>query len=185
MIFVIEHLEPKLSRWCLLEYRHMAMEVGKGQLWFTNVKKPNSELAKIGEVFSKKAHEIPMERPCVLDPEGEKTLSPQDCKRFTHLVFGGILGDYPPKKRTREVFPKVKVERRNLGPVQMSTDTAVVVAKIICDGTPLERITFQDTIEIEMGDGESVELPYRYIMEDGKPVLPEGLIEYLRKKRTF
>ncbi|MEK6960833.1 MAG: SAM-dependent methyltransferase [Nanoarchaeota archaeon] len=185
MIFVIEHLEPKLSKWCLLEYRHMSEEVGKENLWFTNIKKPSAELKKLGKVFSKPAHELLMERPCVLDPEGEKELSPADSKRFSHLIFGGILGDYPPKKRTREVFPGVAVERRNLGPVQMSTDTAVVVSKIICDGTPLGKITFQDTINLEMGEGESVELPYRYILKDGKPALPDGLVEYLKKKRTF
>jgi ribosome biogenesis SPOUT family RNA methylase Rps3 len=43
----------------------------------------------------------------------------------------------------------------------------------------------KDEIEISISDGESVELPFRYLAEDGKPVLPDGLVEYLKKKRSF
>lgn len=185
MKYVIEHLEPRLSRWCLIEYSHLSKLVGKDNLWFTHVKKASESLGEIGRVFTKPAHEIPMEKPCVLDPEATKELTTEDCKVFSHLVFGGILGDHPPRARTREVFPGVTVERRHLGPKQMSTDTAVHVAKLISEGKKLSQLPFLDEIEIEMGDGESVLLPYRYLSENGKPILAPGLVEYLKKKRGF
>ena len=99
-------------------------------------------------------------------------------------MFGGILGDYPPKARTKELqIPNA--ERRNLGKEQMSTDTAVLVVKLIVDGTPLEKIEFKDEIEIEIKEGESILLPYRYVVKNKKPVLPAGLIEMLKKQKGF
>ncbi|MBI4148313.1 hypothetical protein HY490_03415, partial [Candidatus Woesearchaeota archaeon] len=51
--FVIEHLEPKVFQWCVLEYRHISQIVGKENLWFTNASLPasSSRLAKFGKVF--------------------------------------------------------------------------------------------------------------------------------------
>ncbi|PIY60292.1 hypothetical protein COY95_02530 [Candidatus Woesearchaeota archaeon CG_4_10_14_0_8_um_filter_47_5] len=37
MKFIIEHMEPELYPWCLLEYRHISQIVGKGQVVFTKV----------------------------------------------------------------------------------------------------------------------------------------------------
>ena len=62
----------------------------------------------------------------------------------------------------------------------MFTDTAVMVTHKILSGTKLEDIQFQDTIELELKDGEDLILPYRYVVENGKPVLPKGMIEMLR-----
>ena len=71
---------------------------------------------------------------------------------------------------------------RNLGKEQMSTDTAVLVTKMILDGNNLSEIEFKDTIELETNDGEEVILPYRYVMKEGKPVLPKGLFEMLKNQ---
>ena len=38
-IYVIEHLEPRIYRWCVIEYKHISKIVGKENLWFTNGKR--------------------------------------------------------------------------------------------------------------------------------------------------
>ena len=39
MKFIIEHLEPELYDWCLIEYEHISKIVGKENLIFTNINK--------------------------------------------------------------------------------------------------------------------------------------------------
>ena len=39
-------------------------------------------------------------RVCLLDLRGEKELGPEDSPVFDYVVFGGILGDHPPRDRT-------------------------------------------------------------------------------------
>ena len=100
------------------------------------------------------------------------------------------MGDYPPKKRTKGFCTKmkekeIKFETRNMGKEQMSTDTAVLVAKMIMDGKKFDKIKFKDTIIIEINDCEEVELPFRYVLENKKPVLPPGLVEHLKKRGYF
>jgi len=185
VIFVIEHLEPRLSKWCMIEYTHISNVVKPKNLWFTNVVHPSKDLKCLGNVFSKPASTLPMERPCVLDPEAKKELLVNEKNAFSHLIFGGILGNDPPQKRTRDLLDDRSVDRRNLGSHQMSTDTAVVVAQKILHGTPLSDMTFVDSIEIHLATGESVILPYRYLADRGKVLLPAGLRGYLQSKRAF
>ena len=78
---------------------------------------------------------IPLERCCLLDPKATSPIAPSDSKAFDVFLFGGILGDDPPLDRTRilrrEGFPS-----RHLGPVQMTTDTALAVTKrVVIDGS--------------------------------------------------
>ncbi|KAN0114314.1 SAM-dependent RNA methyltransferase [Russula decolorans] len=74
--------------------------------------------------------DIPLEQVCLLDPKASLALTPSDgdAGKFTWFLFGGILGDDPPRDRTAELralgFPT-----RHLGPVQMTTDTALGVTK--------------------------------------------------------
>ncbi len=187
MKFVIEHLEPRVSEWVKLEYKNISKMVGAGNLIFTNVKKPTDFLRGLGEVRVESVTKSPLPNMIVLDPEAKEELMPADCKKFDYLVFGGILGDYPPRKRTQEeITSKIDAPIRNLGPIQMSTDTAVRVAKMISDGKKLSEIPFSDEISIEVAQGEAVDLPYRYVVgKDGDPLLPDGLVEYLKKKRSF
>jgi len=63
----------------------------------------------------------------------------------------------------------------------MSTDNAVYVVKQIVNGTPLEKIPFQDEIEIKLNKIESTILPYRYALVNGKPFYSKELINYLKK----
>jgi len=125
---------------------------------------------------------VSVDKVCLLDPKAEKSLSPEDGNgQFTHFLFGGILGDDPPRDRTSELralgFP-----RRHLGPVQMTTDTALGVTKLVVqDKKTLEEIAFTDSPTIRFNARESVEMPFRYIVSDGQPLLPPGMRELLQK----
>ncbi|MEI6850010.1 MAG: hypothetical protein WCK29_03150, partial [archaeon] len=101
-IFIIEHLEPELYEWCLIEYENISKIVGKENLWFTNVKKKDEEkkLIPFGSVFEKSVKEMHLENSCILDPESDVLLSPENSSPIKYFIFGGILGDYPPRKRT-------------------------------------------------------------------------------------
>jgi ribosome biogenesis SPOUT family RNA methylase Rps3 len=69
----------------------------------------------------------PASRICLLDPRAEKAISPEDADLFDGFLFGGILGDDPPRDRTKELR-KLGYEGRHLGSVQMTTDTACYVS---------------------------------------------------------
>lgn len=186
MKFIIEHLEPELYDWCIIEYRHISKMIGKTNLIFTNIQKKDvDKLIGLGDVKCESVARLNLKNACVLDPESKVTLTSSD-KKFDYIILGGILGDNPPKKRTGpELTSKLNAETRNLGKEQMSTDTAAYVAKQIIDGKSLKDFKFQDTIEIPIAEGEAVILPYRYVLEDGKPLLPDGLAEYLRERDEF
>jgi ribosome biogenesis SPOUT family RNA methylase Rps3 len=183
MKFIIEHLEPELFEWCILEYKHISEIVGKDNLIFTNIIKDKNKLKGLGKVHKESVKELDFQNSCILDPFAEKTFSSKD--KFDYLILGGILGDYPMKKRTEiELSSKMNVEKRNLGKEQMSTDTAVYVANEITKGKTLNDFEFKDEIEIELEKEASIQLPFRYVIINGKPMLPKGLIKYL-KKRPF
>ncbi len=182
--YVIEHMEQRVYEWCFLEYKHMSKLVGKKNLFFTNI--ASQKLKQLGRVTKKSVAELELDKPCLLDPKAPKLLTPADAKKFNTFVFGGILGDDPPQYRTKDLVFKLRnAPRRNLGTEQMSTDTAVLVTKKIVDGTPFGSIPFSDGIEVHIKKGESVLLPYRYVIEKGNPVLAPGLLTYLRKQKGF
>jgi len=126
---------------------------------------------------------IPLQKVCLLDPKAELQLSSDDGDgRFSHFLFGGILGDDPPRDRTGELrvlgFPG-----RHLGSAQMTTDTAVGVTKLVVeDHLPLDAIAFVDFPSIKFSPKESVEMPFRYIaVANESPLLPPGMRELLHK----
>jgi ribosome biogenesis SPOUT family RNA methylase Rps3 len=186
-VYIIEHLEEKVWKWCIIEYKHISSIVGKKNLWFTNVKKGSKELEKYGRVFKESVSELKLKNCCVLDPEAERVLNPKEARGFDYFIFGGILGDNPPKKRTKkELTSKIKdAVSFNIGKEQMSTDNAVKVVKEIYNGTPFDKMKFKDGIEIETAEGESVIFPFRYLVVDEKPFLSSELVEYLKKKKGF
>ncbi|RPD61719.1 DUF431-domain-containing protein [Lentinus tigrinus ALCF2SS1-7] len=204
--YVIEHMEedeetPKsIPRWVELEYMHMRSLAGPGvTVHFTHLS-PGS-CSTLSSLFSQDAapsradafaHQksvmqlmeekgVSLDKVCLLDPKAEKELAPEDGDgRFEWFLFGGILGDDPPRDRTSELrvlgFPG-----RHLGPVQMTTDTALGVTKIVVqDKTPLSKIPFVDFPTIVFNAKESVEMPFRYIAKDGEPILPPGMREHLK-----
>jgi ribosome biogenesis SPOUT family RNA methylase Rps3 len=190
-IYIIEHLEPELWEWCLLEYEHISETVGSENLWFTNIKnkKDAEKLKKLGKVSEQALVELNLEKNqmCILDPESEKVLEPGDNKKFKYFVFGGILGDYPPRKRTKEELTSKfeGIEARNIGKEQMSTDNAVFTVKQIVEGKRIDELKFQDNINIEINEFESVNLPYRYNLVNGKPFMPEKVLEAIREGREL
>lgn len=191
--YIIEHLEPKLWEWCLIEYSHISELVGKENLWFTNIKKSSErkKLTKLGLVFMESIKdlkkEINFKLACVLDPEASETLNPEDAREFEFFIFGGILGDYPPKKRTKKELTKFipEAQIRNIGKKQMSTDNAVFTVKQIVDGKDFEKLEFIDKISVKINNFESVDLPYRYNSINGKPFMSPKIIDYLKKKKGF
>lgn len=192
MRYIIEHLEPRIYSWCLIEYENISQIVGKENTIFTNIKtnKQKEKLLKLGKVYKESIRELALttfknKRLCLLDANAEETLAPKDAKNFDFLILGGILGDNPPRGRTMKELGKLKIPLRNLGKKQMATDTAVYVANKIIFGTPFENLKFIDQVEIRIREGESITIPFRYVVEQGKPLISPKLVEYLKKKRGF
>jgi ribosome biogenesis SPOUT family RNA methylase Rps3 len=75
---------------------------------------------------------ISASRVCLLDPKAPLPLAPDDKDKFDWFLYGGILGDDPPRDRTGELR-KLGFEGRHLGSVQMTTDTALGVTKIVVE----------------------------------------------------
>jgi len=195
-IYIIEHLEPELFPWCIYEYEHISELVGKENLWITNItnKKDSAKLNKIGKIFSERVWDLDIDfsKVCILDPEANSTLSSEDSSLFEYFIFGGILGDYPPRKRTKEELSKFipDCEKRDIGKEQMSTDNAVFTVFQIVHGKNFSDLKFKDGISVEINDFESIDLPYRYNIIKEKfgsevPFISEKVIEYLKNKRGF
>ena len=92
------------------------------------------------------------------------------------------------KDRTRELrvlgFPT-----RNLANVQMTTDTALIVAdRILSGGRAFEELEFVDRPEFFLrSPHESVIMPFRYLKreDDGGPLLAPGVIDIIRSEDGF
>ena len=192
MKFIIEHLEPELYEWCLIEYKHISKIIGRKDLIFTNIKnkKEKNRFKKIGTVFDKNVSELKLKSICVLNRYSKKTLTAKDKNKFKYFIFGGILGDNPARKRTNEIIKSlknnnIKFETRNLDKKQMPTDVAVYITKKILEGKKLNDFRFVDEVEIEVNENESVTLPFRYVIDNNKLIINEKLVEYLRKRKNF
>jgi len=213
MKVIIEHLDNEIFDWSYIEYRHISSFVGKKNLIFTNLERTEDgqnkrikgyeKLNDLGELKDKNIKELKSEiekkygKICLLDPKAKKLLTPKDKKEFGVFLFGGILGDNPPRGRTEKAFGDLfdTNSKRNLGNIQMATNTAVLVTqKIIDEEIAFEKLDFVDEIEIildeDADEKQNTEnkprtysqiLPYRYLVIDGKPILPNGLIEYLKE----
>ncbi len=184
-IIIIEHLEPKLWPWCKIEYESISKMIPRKNLWFTNI--TSEFLKRFGKVSKKSIKEMPLKKACILDPNARKTLTYDDSKNFDYFIIGGILGDYPPKKRTKEeITDKINgMETRNLGKKQFSTDNAVYVLKQIIQGKNLSKMKFQDKLTIKINKIESIDLPYYYPILNRKPRISKKLIKYIKNKKEF
>ena len=160
--------------------------VGKQNFLITNIKQ-NSTLNAIATTRQESITTLNLTNACVLDPDARTTLTPEEAKQFDFFIFGGILGDDPPQKRT---FPELtsklpKATARNLGKAQMSTDTAAYVTHQIVRGKKLSDLKFQNTIEIQLDKNESTILPYQYVLVNDKPMISEELVNYIKKIKGF
>ncbi|EAS31701.3 protein-arginine N-methyltransferase SFM1 [Coccidioides immitis RS] len=190
--YVVEHLDPELGPWSALEYGSIAKESCAAGAKFMLTSVPESlqlppELAALDslhvehrgveEIFSSQKPRV-----CLLDPAATSELSPADGDAFDIFLYGGILGDDPPRDRTSELRKKGYAGRR-LGPKQMTTDTAVRVTRMVVeDKAPLDQIEWVDYPELRLDKHETTEMPFRYVKaREGEPVMPEGMIELIKK----
>lgn len=184
-ILVIEHCEPTLSEWLLLEYRHAA-KLWTGELVFTRViqKKTAQILKRLGSVEKEKASDLFSQKKCIiLDPQAKKPLTSADCKKNDRIIVGGLLGYEKPQGRTKKMISDTSdFTVRHLGKFQLSIDGAVFVAKAICLGLELTDIEITNEIEIIHDPVHSTILPFGYPIIENKPVITPGLVEYLTKK---
>jgi len=184
-IFIIEHLEPELYEWCIIEYRHISKIVGKNNIWFTNIRKSDiGRLIKFGKVFQESVKNMNLKNACILDPDPHIILTPKKAMNFHYFIFGGILGDYPPRKRTKQELSKFMpaVSKFNIGKVQMSTDNAVYTVKKIIEGKNLNELKFQDKAEIKINSILTTVLPFRYNLINKKPLLSPELIKFIKNR---
>ncbi|KAG6133861.1 hypothetical protein E4U12_002570 [Claviceps purpurea] len=190
--FIVEHLDPELGPWSELEYIAIAKETKEADGTFILSSLPPAfkvpatlkeisafvpEHRGVEELYAEHKNKV-----CLLDPSAERDLSPEDGKIFDAFLFGGILGDDPPRDRTSELRKK-GFQGRRLGPKQMTTDTAVRVTRMVVqDGIPLEEVPHVDFPELKFNEHESTEMPFRYVTDkDGKPIMPEGMRELIEK----
>jgi len=128
---------------------------------------------------------VRLDKVCLLDPKAELALTPADGDGvFDWFLFGGILGDDPPRDRTSELR-RLGFPTRHLGSLQMTTDTAVAVTKrVVEDRVELNDIPYNDFPFLSFGPKEGAEMPFRYIAADGKPkgepLMPPGMKELIR-----
>ncbi|TKA52454.1 hypothetical protein B0A49_11023, partial [Cryomyces minteri] len=184
--YIVEHLDPELEEWSSLEYAAIAREsyAAGAKFCLSSVPKelrlPRALQEAKGlhvEHESVEALYADMKQTvCLLDPAATKELSPGDGDSFNVFLFGGILD------RTAELRKK-GFEGRRLGPVQMTTDTAVRVTRIVVqDRIPLEEIPYVDHPEIKIDEHESTEMPFRYVKDkNSQPIFPEGMIDLIKK----
>lgn len=194
MKYVIEHMEQGFTKWVILEYSQIIRDIGKENLILTSLPESTTEndipkeLLDLGiqwttnEVNEILPAGITSDKLCLLDPRAEIELQPSDVNDFEYFIFGGILGDHPPRDRTTELKVKIGCDTRRLGALQMTTDTAIRTTKIILEGTPFEQIKFIDYPEIRYSKHEATEMPFRYVLDkDNKPILPLGMVDLIRK----
>ena len=106
--------------------------------------------------------EIAQDRVCLLDLRGKKVLEPAERPDFDAYVFGGILGDHPPKDRTFALRP-LFTHARNLEDVQMSTDTAILVTELIVNG----QLSIHDIPFITNPEIQNVDDPKSSVVMEG------------------
>ena len=109
--FVVEHLDPELGPWSSLEYQAITMECNEAGATFCLSSLPRTlELPKelrntVGlNIEHRSVEEIYADtkgRVCLLDPAAKEELAPEDGNQFDVFLFGGILGDDPPRGETR------------------------------------------------------------------------------------
>jgi ribosome biogenesis SPOUT family RNA methylase Rps3 len=128
---------------------------------------------------------VPFNKICLMDLRAEKELSPSDSEQFSVFIFGGILGDHPPKDRTK-YLRDIGFEKRHLGPIQMSTDTALLTTKLIIENKiPIDKIPFIVEPEFHKPGNENTEVNknsfeesvcmegFRYISNEINPLTGE------------
>ncbi|RLF05886.1 MAG: hypothetical protein DRK00_03205 [Thermoprotei archaeon] len=181
VIVVIEHLEPVLTPWAYLEYRHAAELAG--ELLITNIKSESERrcIDEFAETHSQSIRDLAHSRDVlILDPQAETLLSPLDFQRYEYVVIGGIMGDFPPRGRTRKLLASRigGAASRSLGPCQFSVDGAVFVALEVARGVELREVWVTSGLTLER-EGIEVHLPFCYPLSGGRVVVSHELLTYV------
>lgn len=189
---VVEHWEERVTRWLLEEYLEtvrIAMGAGVTPV-FTNVTDPGlaSVLARHGALVDPRPgwERFNTSHTIVLDLEAPRILEPWDLAVAEAVVIGGIMGDHPPRGRTRLISSMyTQAAKRSLGPHQFSVDGAARVVAEVLRGRRIGelRVQFGVTIPVRQGRYEfEVYLPFAYLLgEDGQPLIPEGVRRLLER----
>lgn len=191
-VIVVEHCEPELSPWLILEYRHASIIYGREHVWFTNIPlRYHKLLSRYGHVRSESIVNLvrnsvvnPLEV-IVLDPKAKQELTYGDLESAKYVVIGGILGDHPPRGRTWDyITSKMPPGTRsfNIGSGQYSIDGSAFYVDYMWRNRGLRGFSYVDGIVIETGFGE-IYLPFRYPVVNGKPLIADGLEYYLKYGR--
>ncbi|QDS76320.1 hypothetical protein FKW77_002494 [Venturia effusa] len=168
--YIVEHLDTELEEWSSREYSAIAKEshAAGSKFFLTSVPEelilPDQlqglegltvEHRSVEDLYREedgKGGFVPSKKVCLLDPKAEEELRPEDGDTFDVFLFGGILGDHPPRAELR----KKGFQGRRLGPVQMTTDTAVRVTRIIVqDKIKVEDIPYIDHPDLKVDEHES------------------------------
>lgn len=156
----LEELKKELAKW---ENRHLL--IGKPIKDLISDDRKSFELD--GKTFS-------FNRVVLLDLRADGPLTPGDAKDFDVMVFGGILGDHPPRDRTKELRDQGFI-RRHLREIQMSTDTALLSTKLITENQiPIDQIPYLDEPEFSKKDGDKIQETvvmegFRYVSNEIDP----------------
>ncbi|KAI5820423.1 SAM-dependent RNA methyltransferase [Pyronema omphalodes] len=197
--YVVEHMEPEIGPWSTLEYIAIANETTADSTFYISslhdslaanmpeslkpILESNPRFVATSKDITTLAAGVPKERICLLDPRAEKTLSPEDSGMFDWFVFGGILGDDPPRDRTAELRVH-GFTGRNLQKLQMTTDTAVRVTRLVIEEKKSieSGIPFIWNPELKVKKNETVQMPFRYVTDEkGEPILPAGMFELIKE----
>lgn len=105
---IVEHLDSELEDWQALEYKCIARECSANGWSFvlSGLSSPAETKQQLGlpatsltqqgvESLFSTAEE--RQQVCLLDPRGSQDLAPEDGEKFKVFLFGGILGDDPPR----------------------------------------------------------------------------------------
>ncbi|CAA9989999.1 SAM-dependent RNA methyltransferase, putative [Plasmodium knowlesi strain H] len=193
--YIVEHLD-ELEEWSILEYIHICETVKDKNVIFTNFDRPFDEVSKeynptcYKEPIRELKQKFEWKKICLLDMKAKEILTCKDRENLDYLLFGGILGNVPSDDRTSILRKCQFVISRNLGDMQMTTNTAVLVCHIILENqVEFKDIPFVDNPEIPLrNQKESMVLPFRFVSksfftgldEDRHiPVLPSNFTEYL------
>ncbi len=195
---IVENLEPCLSPWLMAEYEFLHEIFGE-EVVITNVEDPKmrSSLEEVGlkveevsftEYLRKQG--IGKGEVVILDLDSKQKLTSDDLNSSRAVIIGGIMGDHPPRGRTKELLtarlPGSKV--RNLGKEQLTIAGAAYIVKKVKEGFSLEDIDVRVglTHTFRLGSYELViELPYAFPYEGGEPVLPKRYLEVVASRSLY
>ena len=130
---------------------------------------------------------------CFMDFRAEKTLgyTPEDVSQgdrqtIKFIVFGGILGDHPPQDRAKQFREENFKTIRNLGKVQMTTDTALLVSyEIMQQNRNYSDLKFVDDPEVCLEEEVRSFLDTKFTVDQLSQGQPMNLEELIKEAQSF